>query len=253
MKYIFKFFIFINQLAPYYHKKNKKIRNGQNEDKKMAVSRDTGIIVRNCKPEDLKTVREISVQSSIFGEYIEQQFLSAEIIADLLTSYFIKYEPQFFFVAEKDDEVVGYLLGSSDVLKMRKAIRHKIIPGIVKKAFRNGLVFRSANLNLMRNVLFSYFKGEFNVPDFSQEYPATLHVNIVSRYRGKMIGSLLVHHSLQILKEKKVKGVHFGVLSEKAKSFFIKLGFKTLFGGEYTFLRYLSGEIMPHYIMGKKL
>lgn len=219
----------------------------------MVESVDSGIIIRNFKPEEKKAIREISVQSSIFGEYTDQKLLNEEIIADLLTSYFIEYEPQFCFVAEKDSEVVGYLLGSSDVQKMHKVIRSKIMPELVKKAFQSGLIFRAPNLGLMKNVLNSYCKGEFKVPDFSQEYPATLHVNISPRYRGKMIGSLLVYHFLQILKEKQVKGIHFGVLSDKAKRFFEKLGFEILFSGEYTFLRYLSGEILPHYIMGKKL
>ncbi len=219
----------------------------------MVESVDSGIIIRNFKPEEKKAIREISVQSSIFREYIEQKLLNEEIIADLLTSYFIEYEPQFCFVAEKNSEVVGYLLGSSNVQKMHKIVRSKIIPELVKKAFQSGLIFRAPNLGLMKNVLKSYCKDEFKVPDFSQEYPATLHVNISPRYRGKMIGSLLVYHFLQILKEKQVKGIQFGVLSEKARGFFEKLGFEILFSGEYTFLRYLSGEILPHYIMGKKL
>lgn len=219
----------------------------------MVESVDSGIIIRNFKPEEKKAIREISVQNSIFGEYTEQKLLNEEIIADLLTSYFIEYEPQFCFVAEKNSEVVGYLLGSSDVTEMRKVVKSKIIPELVKKAFQSGLIFSSINFKLMKNVLSSYFKGEFKVPDFSQEYPATLHVNISPRYRGKMIGSLLVYHFLQILEKKQIKGIQFGVLSEKARGFFEKLGFEILFSGEYTFLRYLSGETLPHYIMGKKL
>ncbi len=219
----------------------------------MVEIENTGIIVRNYRLEERKAVREISVQSSIFAQYIERQLLNEDIIADLLTSYYVEYEPQSCFVAEKNDEVVGYLLGSSDVLKMRKVIKNRVIPMLAKKAFQNGLIFRSANLNLIKNLLYSYCKGEFKVPDFSQEYPATLHVNIAPQHRGKMIGSLLVYHFMQILKEKQVKGIHFGVLSEKAKNFFMKLGFEILFTGRYTFLQYLAGDTLPHYIMGKKL
>lgn len=218
-----------------------------------ATATDTGIIVRICKPEDRRAVREISVQSSIFGEYIEQKLLSEEIVADLLTSYFIEYEPRYCFVAEKNNEVVGYLLGSIDVPEMRKVVRNKVMPYLIKKIFQDSLIFNSTNFRLMKNVLKSYFKGEFKVSDFAQEYRATLHVNISPLHRGKMIGSLLVYHFLQILKERQVEGIHFGVLSEKGKGFFERLGFKTLFSGEYTFLRYLSGETLPHYIMGKKL
>ena len=213
---------------------------------------NTDIKIRKFRLEEQKTIREISVQSSIFGEY-KNQLLSEEIIADLLTSYFLTNEPQSCFVAEKDGQVIGYLLGSSDVIKMRKVIKSRILPSLAKKIWHNGLIFRSYNLRLIKNLLYSYFKGEFNVPDFSREYPATLHINIASEYRGKMIGSLLVNHFLQFLKEKKVKGIHFGVLSEKAKRFFLRLDFEIFFSGEYTFLRFISGETLPNYIMGKKL
>ena len=111
------------------------------ESKATSTDTDTGIIVRICKPEDRRAVRKISVQSSIFGEYIEQKLLSEELIADLLTHYFIEYEPQYCFVAEKDNEVVGYLLGSSDLLEMRKVVRSKVIPHLVKKIFQDGLIF----------------------------------------------------------------------------------------------------------------
>lgn len=214
---------------------------------------DTGIIVRNCKPKDRKSIRKISVQSSIFGEYIGQKLLNEEFIADLLTFYFIEYEPQYCFVAEKDNEVVGYLLGSGDIPEMRRLVRVKVIPYLVKKVFQDGLIFNPTNFSLLKNMMNSYFKGEFKAPDFSEQYPATLHVNITPEYRGKMIGSLLVYHFMQILQEKKVRGIHFGVLSEKAKGFFEKLGFEILFNGKYTFLSYLSGETLPHYIMGKRI
>lgn len=105
---------------------------------------------------------------------------------------------------------------------------------------------------IIKNLVYSYLKGEFNVPDLSREYPATLHVNIITRSRGHNVGSLLVHHFLNFLKENNVQGIHFGVLSESAKRFFVKLNFEVLFSGKYTFLQYLKGEILPHYIMGKK-
>lgn len=214
---------------------------------------DAGIIVRTCKTVDRKTIREISVESSIFAQYIDRQILNKDIIADILTFYYTEFEPQSCFVAEKNGVVVGYLLGSRNVSKMRKDIKTRILPILAKKVFKNGLLFRPSNLNLIKNVFYSYCRGEFKTPDFSQKFPATLHVNISPRHRGKMIGSLLVYHFIQILKKEQAKGIHFGVLSEKAKGFFRKLEFEILFSGEYSFLHYLSGERLTYYIMGKKL
>jgi len=211
----------------------------------------TEVKIRSYQEEDRKAIREISIQSSIFGEYRNAVF-DDEILADLLTSYFTDCEPTSSFVAEKGVCIIGYLLGTKDTRKMHKVLKQKIIPLVAKDLLHKGRLFQKKNLLLIKNIMFSYLKGEFKVPDFTHEYPATLHVNIVSQFRGQNVGSFLVNHFLNFLKKERVPGVHFGVLSEKAKKFFLNLDFEVLFIGKYTFLNYLTEENLPHYIMGKK-
>ena len=146
---------------------------------------------------------------------------------------------------------MGYILGTKDVRKMRNVLKRKVIPGVVKDLSGKGQLFRKANLIFIKNIVFSYFKGEFVAPDFSLEYPATLHINIAPQFRGQNVGSLLINHYFDFLKKESISGIHFGVLSERAKMFFLKLDFKVLFTGKYTFLNYLTGETLPHYIIGK--
>lgn len=218
----------------------------------MMKGMDVNIKIRNYRPEDHKAVRKISVESSILGEYRDTVF-DDEFLADILTAYFTDYESASCFVAENRNRVVGYVLGTCDVIMMHRVMKRRMVPGLVKKVLCSGRFFWRNNLMLIKNMVYSYFKGEFNVPDFTLEYPATLHVNITAQYRGKNVGSLLVNHFLEFLKKNNVRGIHFGVLSESAKRFFLKLDFETLFAGKYTFLDYLTEEPYPHYIMGKKL
>lgn len=210
------------------------------------------INIRNYQQRDQKAVREISIQSSIFGEYRNAVF-DDEILADLLTVYFTDYEPMSCFVAEKEGLVIGYVLGTKETREMRRVLKGRIVPGVVKKIFHKGQFFRKNHLMIVKSKVYSYFKGEFNMPDFTREYPATLHVNMASQFRGQNVGSLLVNHFLEFLKNERVSGIHFGVLSERAKKFFLKLNFEVLFSGKYTFLHYLTGENLPHYVMGKHL
>lgn len=212
----------------------------------------TEVKIRGYQKEDRNAIREISIESSIFGEYRNAVF-DDEVLADLLTAYFTDYEPVSCFVAEKKEYVMGYILGTKDVRKMRNVLKRKVIPGVVKDLSGKGQFFRKANLIFIKNIVFSYFKGEFVAPDFSPEYPATLHINIAPQFRGQNVGSLLINHYLDFLKKESISGIHFGVLSERAKMFFLKLDFKVLFTGKYTFLNYLTGETLPHYIIGKKL
>jgi len=208
--------------------------------------------VRNYRSEDRNIVREISVESSILNKYRDVIF-SDDIIADLLTSYFIDYEPASCFVAENDDVVIGYVLGAKNVRRMRRVIRKKVLPSLGKQTILSGQLFQRQNIMFLKSMVSSFFKKEFKVPEFSYDYPATLHINIKSQFRGQNIGSMLVNHFLQYLQENGIYGIHFGVLSDNAKRFFLKMNFKVLFEGEYTFLRQLTGENFPHYIMGKKL
>jgi ribosomal protein S18 acetylase RimI-like enzyme len=208
--------------------------------------------VRNYRSEDRNIVREISVESSILNKYRDVIF-SDDIIADLLTSYFIDYEPASCFVAENDDVVIGYVLGAKNVRRMRRVIRKKVLPSLGKQTILSGQLFQRQNIMFLKSMVSSFFKKEFKVPEFSYDYPATLHINIKSQFRGQNIGSMLVNHFLQYLQENGIYGIHFGVLSDNAKRFFLKMNFKVLFEGEYTFLQYLTGENFPHYIMGKHI
>ena len=210
------------------------------------------IKIRNYQIEDRDAIRKISLESVFWGENRSSIF-DDEILADLLTIYFTDYEPLSCFVAVKGNQVIGYIMGAQDVRKMRRLMKYKIVLRLIYKALGRHQLLRRNNLILMKNIIFSYLKGEFISPDFSKEYPATLHINIRAEYRRQNLGSLLVDYFLDFLKKKNIRGIHFGVMAESAKDFFIKLNFNILFTGEYSFLRYLLGENIPHYIMGKQI
>lgn len=212
----------------------------------------TSIKISNYQIEDRDAIRKISLESVFLGENRGDIF-DDEILTDILTLYFTDYEPLSCFVAVKENQVIGYIMGTQDVRKMRRIMKYKIIPRLIYKALcRRQLLYRN-NLILIKNIIFSYLKGEFISPDFSKEYPATLHINITAKYRGQNLGSLLVDYFLDFLKRKNIRGVHFGVMSDRAKKFFTKLNFNLLYTGEYSFPRYLLGKNIPYYIMGKQI
>lgn len=213
---------------------------------------DINIKIRPYQIDDRKNIRKISLESVFLGEYRHSIF-DEEILADFLTIYFTDYEPSSGYVAIKENQIIGYVVGSQDVRRMHRIIKYKIVPHLAYKILLSGHLLSRNNLVLVKHILNSYVKGEFTTPDFSQEYPATLHINIATEYRKQHIGSTMVEYFLDFLRKKGVRGIHFGVLSEEAKKFFLKLNFNLLYSGKYSFLRYLTGKNIPHYIMGKHL
>jgi GNAT superfamily N-acetyltransferase len=209
-------------------------------------------IIRRFQSRDRDAVRRISCTTA-FLEYPRGEiFDDDEILADALTLYFTDYEPESCFVVESDGKVGGYLIGSTDVVRMNK-VNARLMPRIVRKAFKRGVFFRQPNLRFFFHGLKSVLKGEIYAPTFHAEYPATLHINLDKKFRRQGIGGELIQTYLNYLKERNVKGVHFGTMSDSAKEFFLKSGFSLLFNNRRTYMAPYLGRPINVYIFGKKL
>ncbi|MCR4337879.1 MAG: GNAT family N-acetyltransferase, partial [Candidatus Omnitrophica bacterium] len=140
-----------------------------------------------------------------------------------------------------------------DVRKMECLMRWWITPRFVTQAFLKGEFFKAKHFCLLKSWCQSCFRGEFRTPDFHREYPALLHINFEQSYRGQGLGSRLINHFLEYLRGNKVVGVQAGTMSEEAKQFFLKQGFKVIFQGRRSYLRYHMGHDTPAFILGKRI
>ncbi|MFQ5952508.1 MAG: GNAT family N-acetyltransferase [Candidatus Omnitrophota bacterium] len=214
---------------------------------------ESDIIIRELQDKDRLDVRRISCETAFLKEAGSGLFDDDEILADALTAYFTDYEPGSCFVAEKDGKVIGYIIGSKNTTAMAKTFKFRIAPKLLLKSIRRGLFLKRGAWIFLLHCLASFLKGEFWVPDLSKEYPATLHINIDEDFRGLRLGTRLIEYYLGFLREKGIKGVHFGTSSEGAKTFFLKSGFELLFEGKRTFLKYAMGKDLSYYIFGRRL
>jgi ribosomal protein S18 acetylase RimI-like enzyme len=215
------------------------------------IDNNSSILIRQYESKDRGALRKISCDTAFLGNPVEILFDDREIVADTLTLYFTDYEPESCFVAQEKDKVIGYIIGTINVRKMNVIFTKEIFPGLFMKAMRGGVFFKKNSFWFFLRVVMSFLKGEFINPDFSRKYPAILHINIDEDYRGRKIGRQMVERYLGYLKEKGVQGVHVGTFL--ASNFFIKLGFKTLFKGKRSYLRYYLNKEVPYYILGKTL
>ncbi|MBF0522949.1 MAG: GNAT family N-acetyltransferase [Candidatus Omnitrophica bacterium] len=211
------------------------------------------ISIRKFQTADKEEVRKISCATALLETHHGVFFDDDEILADALTLYFTDYEPESCFVAVEDEEVVGYLIGTFDFAEMNKIFSKKILPGILWKTLYKGTFLKKKHFIFAFNVLKSFLKGEFTSPDFTKQYPAILHINIKKNSRGQNAGKELIENYLALLKSKNISGVHCGTMSERAKTFFTQCGFKVLFEGKRSYLRYCLNKDIPYYICGKLL
>lgn len=211
------------------------------------------LTVRHYRPQDRPFVRRIAWETALLGESAQAFFDGEEPFSDFLTLYFTDYEPQSCFVAQSGSEVAGYLLGARNTAVLERAFRDKILFPLLFKAAAKGVFFKKKNLVFFFNLFKSLLRKEFRAPDFSREYPATLHINLQRPYRHSGAGSRLISAYLGYLAEKGVSGVHLATMSEAAAGFFQKQGFGLLYKGRRSYLRHILRRDIPLYIYGKKI
>jgi hypothetical protein len=210
-------------------------------------------LIRPFEPRDRGAVRAISLATAMIGEPASRFLDGEEVLADLLTRYHTDFEPGSSFVAEKDGRVVGYLIGALDTRQADRITFTRIIWPVFFKVLFSGFFFRKKNWALIFQVVPFALSSGYVMPDFSKEYPATLHINILDGYRAFGMGAALMGTYLRYLSENKVLGVRMATMSEKAGRFFAQHGFAVLFQGERPYFRHLIGKNVPLLVYGKRL
>lgn len=210
------------------------------------------VTIRKYSDIDKREIRNISCETAFLSAPRENIFDDDEILADFLTLYFTDFEPESSYVAIEGSKVIGYITGATNVKVMRKTII-KIMPRLIIHAIFRGVFLRKITRSFAIHATLSFLKGEFFAPDFAEMFPATLHINIDKDYRRLKIGTRLMETYIDYLKEKNIKGVHLGTMSESGKLFFTKLGFRVLFEGRRSYMSYYLKAAVPYYILGRSL
>jgi len=209
--------------------------------------------IRRYRKEDRDFVRKIAWGTAFRGERADIFFAGKDILMDFLTQYFTDYEPESCFVAEVDGRVIGYLIGAKNAVVLEKIYRAKILPSLLFRLIMSGGIFKKKNMVFLFHCLRSFLRKEFTMPDFSKEYPATLHINLEENFRNAGIGSRLISTYLDYLLKERICGVRLATMSDKAGEFFVNHGFHLLHKGRRSYFRSIMHKDIPIYIYGKKL
>ena len=214
---------------------------------------ELSVNIRKFEKKDRDQVRSISHDTAFMGQPASLFFEGREIICDALNLYFTDYEPESCFVAEANSTVVGYLIGAKSKITAENFFKDRVILYLFWKALRSGVFLKRKNIAFIFSCLQAFLTGGLATPDFTKEYPATLHINISEKYRGKNIGTALISAYLGYLKQSLVPGVHLATLSQAGADFFAKQSFQLLYEGKRPYFRRILQKDVPLYIYGKKL
>lgn len=185
-----------------------------------------GVIIREYAHADRQSIREISLATAMLGRPSHAFFDGDDVLADALTKYHTDYEPESCFVAELDGNVVGYVLSAKDTRRMDEIFSSRIFWPLLGKAICQGVFLSQKNWRLFGRILGWAFKGGYRIPDLYEEYPATLHINVLEAYRAMGVGEMLMERCFQYLGNAGIRGVRLATMSERAGEFFQKHAFR---------------------------
>jgi ribosomal protein S18 acetylase RimI-like enzyme len=188
------------------------------------------LTIRPYQPQDRESVLRIGGDTAFFGAPIEAYMEDRNIFLDAFYAYYTDFEPEHAWVAcAGDGAVIGFLTGCVDGRAQVRKILRTIVPGLIGNLLRGKYRFGKHSLRYLAGVVIGFLRGEITHAD-PDTYPAHLHINVDSAWRGRGLGQRLIESYLQQLRGLGVPGVYLETtsLNEVACRLYEKMGFHLL-------------------------
>lgn len=193
------------------------------------IANNTVVTIRPFMPADQEALFKIAADTAFFGKPIEAYLDDRFIFLDLFYRYYTDLEPEHCWVAEANQEVVGFITGCTDSVSQQNKIKQIIVPQFLARLLRGKYRFGSKTWHYARRLWHAKRKKEFAYAN-PIKYPAHLHINIDHQWRGYGIGRRLIQIYLDQLIYENIPGVHLGTTSENkaACKLYERMGFQLL-------------------------
>jgi len=187
------------------------------------------LVIRPYQMKDRNAVLRIGADTAFFGAPIEAYMEDRNIFLEAFYTYYTDIEPEHAWVACADEEVVGFLAGCVDTRLHGKRYGRFILPQLAGNLLCGKFHFGRQSFGYIRGLLGGWLRGEFTHADLNK-YPAHLHINVDSNWRGHGLGQRLMEAYLGQLRKLGVKGVYLDTtsLNEVACRLYEKIGFRLL-------------------------
>jgi hypothetical protein len=194
----------------------------------MMTDEKSELHIRPYRPADRQAVRQICLKTAYRNRGYRLFFEDGELFADYWTGYYLDYNPELSFVAEREGEVVGYLLGCGDSHHFLKVMKRQILPGIVFKLAWRILRLRYRRLKTFRFIGWLLWRSWREVPPIPLDrFPAHYHLNLLPGGRFKHGFSALLLRFLDELERRGVPGL-YGIVLEPKKGGIISKMFRAV-------------------------
>ena len=182
--------------------------------------------IRSYNPADTSAVYKICLKTGNAGQDATDLFFDPLVLGHIYVGPYMEFEPQSVFILEDDQGICGYIMGVLESRTYYQWMHNKWLPKILvdyKKPTGDPDTWDETEK--ITNLLFQP-ESQRLFPDF----PAHLHIDLLSRAQGRGQGKLMMDRFIDHLKFNKIPGVHLELSrnNDRAFRFYCKYGMQEL-------------------------
>jgi GNAT superfamily N-acetyltransferase len=185
------------------------------------------VALRPYRPDDLEALYEICLVTGDSGNDASPLHNDRKVIGHLYSAPYGVLEPDQVIVAEDDQGVAGYIVGTFDTDGFAGRLEREWWPAL-RQHYAG--VPASEQTDTDRQRIAAIVEPSLNPPDIVARYPAHIHMNLLPRLRGQRVGTALLERWIAQARAADVRGIHLGASAKNTGgiAFWTRSGFEPL-------------------------
>ena len=185
------------------------------------------VALRPYRASDLEALYEICLLTGDSGQDASPLHADRKVIGELYAAPYGVLEPEHVFVAEDDQGVAGYIVGTYDTMAFEARQEREWWPPL---RLHYADISQDSLTTADRMRIKAINEPGSNPADIVSRYPAHIHMNLLPRLRGQRVGTGLLQLWTEQAKAAGVGGIHLGASSRNigGVAFWTKSGFEPL-------------------------
>ncbi|MCQ4104132.1 GNAT family N-acetyltransferase [Erwinia persicina] len=181
--------------------------------------------IRAATPADYPALYRICLQTAHAGQDATALYSDPEYPGQRFAVPYARFAPDFAFVLDVGGEVMGYVVAAPDTRAFEARLNESWWPAL-QEQYRQ----RQPEAPLDGNLLNSIRHPDTAAEELVSDWPAHLHINLLSAQQKGGWGRKMIEHQLNALRAAGVRGVHLGVSlqNEQVCAFYERMGFRPL-------------------------
>jgi len=164
------------------------------------------VTIRSYQPADLDALYDICLVTGASGQDATPLHNEGQLIGHIYAAPYAVLEPAQTFVAEDEEGVAGYIVGTFDTDAFSDRLERDWWPALRERYAQPAFEPTEADRNRIATIM----RPSPNPAGIVAAYPAHIHMNLRARLRGQGVGMALLRRWVAQAREAGVKGIHLG-------------------------------------------